>query len=300
MTSRSGVGAHFIEMETLARPELAESSHKAVIYHLHQLRKLDAGAACQLLRQYLLQRLALHGNEQWIEATLTTLVWMSTPLECSIETAATLEATFTQLRENWTKSLSAEATHIVLVLIWKQIELGSNYDKFGDTAVWCQLAMHPLLFDNLDDLNAGKIQRYATPRAVPQCMILLTSYRKFLQCLLKQSKFEDARKVALAMSTEVKHHPLSRYLTYCVAIRVNDEDLGESVLADGPSIPEAKSDGVLLACISETLRYQPENEGAICKVFQRGSLTFHEWRYPELTIQSRNTCLHWAVSRYLR
>jgi hypothetical protein len=90
---------------------------------------------------------------------------MSTSLEYSIETVATLEATFTQLREKWTKSLSTEATHIVLVLLWKQIELGSNYDKFGDTAVWCQLAMHPLLFDNLDDLNAGKIQRYATLRA---------------------------------------------------------------------------------------------------------------------------------------
>lgn len=80
------------------------------------------------------------------------------------------------------------------------------------------------------------------------------------------------------MSTAVKHHPLSRYLTYCIAIRVNDDDLGESVLlADGPSIPEAKSDGVPLACISETLRYKPENEGTICKVFQRGSLTFYEW-----------------------
>jgi hypothetical protein len=94
--SRSGVGAHFIEMDTLARPGLAKSSHKAVIYHMHQLRRLDAGTACQLLRQYLIQQLALHGNEQWIEAKLTTLVWMSTSLERSIETAATLEATFTQ------------------------------------------------------------------------------------------------------------------------------------------------------------------------------------------------------------
>jgi hypothetical protein len=279
------VGAHFVGVDALSRLELAESIHKAVIYHTHQLRKLDAQAACQLLRQYLVQRLALHGNEQWIEATLTTLVWMSTSLECSIEIAATLEATFTQLREKWTKSLSAEATHIALVLLWKQIELGSNYDKFGDAAVWCQLAMHPLLFDNLDDLNSGKIQRYATLGAAPQCMILLISYRKFLQCLLKQSKFEEAHKVALAMSIAVKHHPLSRYLTYCVAIRVNDDDLGESaLLADGPSIPEAKSDGIPLACVSETLRYKPENEGAICKVFQKGSLTFCEWRYPELMI----------------
>jgi hypothetical protein len=159
------VGAYFAGVDALSRLELTESSHKAVIYHTHQLRKLDAGAACQLLRPYLVQQLALHGNEQWIEATLTTLVWMSTSLEYSIETAATLEATFTQLHEKWTKPLSAEATHIVLVLLWKQIELGSNYEKFGDAAVWCQLAMHPLLFDNLDDLNAGKIQRYATLRA---------------------------------------------------------------------------------------------------------------------------------------
>jgi len=159
------VGAHFAGVDALSRLELTESSHKAVIYHTHQLQKLDAGAACQLLRPYLVQRLALYGNEQWIEATLTTLVWMSTSLEYSIETAATLEATFTQLREKWTESLSAETTHIVLVLLWKQIELGFNCDKLGDAAVWCQLSMHPLLFDNLDDLNAGKIQRYATLRA---------------------------------------------------------------------------------------------------------------------------------------
>jgi hypothetical protein len=92
---------------------------------------------------------------------------MSTSLECSTETAATLEAIFTQLHEKWTKSLSAEATHIVLVLLWKQIELGFNNDKLGDAVVWCQLAMHPLLFDDLDDLNAGKIKRYATLRAAP-------------------------------------------------------------------------------------------------------------------------------------
>ena len=88
---------------------------------------------------------------------------------------------------------------------------------------------------------------------------------------------------------------------YCIAIRVNDEDLGEGILlTNGPSIPEAKSDGILLACVAETLRYQPENEGVICKVFQRGSPTFYEWRYPELTIQLHNTCLHRVVSRYLR
>jgi hypothetical protein len=295
------VGAHFVGVDALSGLELAESSHKAVMYHAHQLQKLDTGAACQLLRQYLVQRLALHGNEQWIEATLTTLVWMSTSLECSIEIATTLEATFTQIREKWTKSLGAEATRIVLVLLWRQMELGSNYDKFGDAAVWCQLAMHPLLFDNLDDLNAGKIQRYATPRTAPQRMILLISCRKLLQCLLKQSKFEEAHKVALALSIAVQHHPLSRYLTYCIAIRVNDDDLGESVLlADGPSIPEAKSDGVPLACVSETLRYKPDNEGAICKVFSKGSLTFCEWHYPKLIVQSHNTCLHRAVSRYLR
>jgi hypothetical protein len=108
--------------------------------------------------------------------------------------------------------------------------------------------------------------------------------------LLKRSKFEEACEVALAIPTVVKSHPLSRFLIYCITIRVNDENLDESaLLADGPSMPEAESDGVLLACAAETLRHMPENEGVIGKVFQRGSLNLDEWRDRELMIQSHNT-----------
>ena len=41
----------------------------------------------------------------------------------------------------------------------------------------------------------------------------------------------------------------------------------------------------------------PKFASAICKAFQRGSLTLYEWGYPKLMIQSHNTCLHPAASR---
>lgn len=62
---------------------------------------------------------------------------------------------------------------------------------------------------------------------------LLRSSRKLLHCLLKQSKPEAARDAALAMTPDVKRHPLSLYLTYCIAIQFDDDDLGRLNTADG-------------------------------------------------------------------
>lgn len=56
---------------------------------------------------------------------------------------------------------------------------------------------------------------------------LLTRCRKSLQCLLKPARPGEARMAAPKMSPSVAQQPLSLYLTYCIATRVSDEDLGK-------------------------------------------------------------------------
>jgi hypothetical protein len=169
IASRGDPGPYLARVDASSRLQLTNSHHKAVIHHIYHLRKLDPRRARRSLKQYLLERLSVLGNDQWIEHALITLVWMSTSLECTSE-AASLDATFTELRQIWTQPLSVEVTHGTLVLLWKRTERSFDNQEYRDAGIWCQLAMHGLLSDRMEDLHAGKIQRCGNLRA-PECMI---------------------------------------------------------------------------------------------------------------------------------
>lgn len=205
---------------------LTDSHYKAIIHYIHCLRKLDPTHARELLQYYVVQRLAVHGNDQWIESALIMLVSMSTSGDCT-SSVPSLETAFTEIHQRWTAPPSSEAVHGVLVLLWKRIEKLFDREEYADAAAWCKLAMHQLLSERLEYLNAGKIQRYATTRLDSRLCDLLTRPRKLLQCLLEQSKPGEAREATLTMSPSVGRHPLSLYLTYCIATRLKDEDLGK-------------------------------------------------------------------------
>jgi hypothetical protein len=91
------------------------------------------------------------------------------------------------------------------------------------------LAMHQLLSGMMEYANASKIQLSGNIQANSWVSGLLTRSRKLLQCLLKQSKLGGARDDSMKMSPDVIRHPLSLYLTYCIAIQLSDEDLGNCV-----------------------------------------------------------------------
>ena len=202
IASRGDPDAQFDWVDTLPSLQLTDSHNKAVMHHLHRLRKLDPERARRVLQRYLVERLAVNGNDQWIESALITLVWMPTSPEYRDETT-TLEAAFTGLSQMWAKSLSAEAVHRVLVLLWKRIEEAFDREAYRAAEAWCRLAMHELLFDNMDDLKVGKVKRYGGQWADSRVHDLLTSSRKFLQCLLNQSNPEAAREAILTMAPAV-------------------------------------------------------------------------------------------------
>jgi hypothetical protein len=108
-----------------------------------------------------MERLTVDGNKKFVESALISLVWMSTSPECTNELAS-LDTTFTEFHRIWTKSLSAEATNAVLLLLWRRIEKASGKEEYGIAASWCKLAMHQLFSGSVDDLSAGKIQRFVS------------------------------------------------------------------------------------------------------------------------------------------
>jgi hypothetical protein len=114
-----------------------------------------------LLKCYLVERLAVDGNKEFVESALISLVWMSTSPECTNELAS-LDAMFTELHLIWSKSLSAEATNGILLLLWRRIENASGKGEYGVAVSWCKLAMHQLFSGSVGDLSAGKIQRFVS------------------------------------------------------------------------------------------------------------------------------------------
>lgn len=196
--------------------------------HIHRLRKLDPAHAYRSLKRYLVERLAVERSQEFVENALIALVWMFPSPECTNEIAS-LDATFTEPHLIRTKPLSSEATNGILLLLWSRIEKTSEKEEYGLTASWCKLAIHELFSGSMDDVNAGKLRRFVNryTRELRGGVDLLTRRRKLLQCPLKQARPGEAQMAALKMSANVAQQPLSLYLTYCIATRVGDEDLGK-------------------------------------------------------------------------
>ena len=199
IVSGGDAGAYFAAVDALSRLQLTESHYKAMMHHLIQMQKHDPGRARRALQYYLLERVALHGNDQWVEDALITLVWMSTSSECT-NGIATLEAALTALSQIWTNSISAEATHGVLVFLWKRIEAEFACGEYQEAASWCNLALQLLLSDTMDDLKAVKLKRYSIQRSESSVHVLLTLSRKVLQCQLIRSEPEAVLEAVLTIS----------------------------------------------------------------------------------------------------
>ena len=191
--------AHFAAVNDLSRMQSTDSNHKVVMYQINQLRKLDQGKACRALRKYLVKRLTIHGNGQWIENALITLVSMSTSPECTNGTAS-LEAAFSGLSQTWTNTLSAETAHGLLVLLWKRIESAFNSEAFQEAAAWCKLGMHRLLSVVMGDYKIVELRWSVNQSIWFRGLVLLMSLRKLLRCQWSYFEPEAICEAALAMS----------------------------------------------------------------------------------------------------
>lgn len=148
-------------IDVIHRVHLIPTNHKLVLHHIHHLRPVSMDFAAKALKIYIVQRLALHDDTAWVDASLLTLIWMLTT--CAADpvsvTQSELEAILNDTCKIWTKGLSLEATHGALVLLWKSIGDTAKSNRHVDTVRWCRIALHKM-FSNAEDDNIGKLERY--------------------------------------------------------------------------------------------------------------------------------------------
>ncbi|ERF74169.1 hypothetical protein EPUS_03359 [Endocarpon pusillum Z07020] len=198
--------------------------------------------ACRVLKRFLLQRLASHGNEEWITKAFITLIWMSTTGESTDLQLSELGTLFNDLFSSWKSCLCPEATHGALVLLWKRIEDTFDHGQFQDTIKWCELALHKLL-EKAGDINVDKIAR------------------RMVQCYLEISELGACKALVTRLLESKMSNPLNHYLAYCLALRtedINSAQAAVTALNDSPTMNE----NLLYACISKTLESGTSEQAA--------------------------------------
>ena len=246
----ANVEACHTSLSAIARSvHLTESNFKIVIHYAHKLYTYDEGLAIKVLRDFLLQRLVIHGNDGWIERALVTFLSMglktgndpvtgrpSGPILEPVDVQRLLN----EVHQSWGKALEVEAAQGALVLLWKAIEGAAEDNNSASCSDWCQTALH-IMLNLAGHSNIGKIQR------------------RLVQSYLKRSDAASAREMLSQMAASTQSHPLSRYLLYCTAIRLGDEGLASTALklVDFSGSPSQ----LLYACISETLRLGDRKQG---------------------------------------
>jgi Meiosis protein SPO22/ZIP4 like len=98
--------------------QITESNLKAIFHYVHKLRRYALSDAYACLKQLLVQRLVIHGNECWIERAIITLIWICTSTDDQVLTTDDVRNTLIEIHKAWPNSMSAEATHGALVVSW--------------------------------------------------------------------------------------------------------------------------------------------------------------------------------------
>lgn len=108
-------------------------------------------------------------------------------------------------------------------MLWKKLDDLYNKQKFHESLLWCQLALHNM-FRNAGDSNTGKVKRYMPLQW--HVNKRLTIHRKMVLCHLGLSKPIEARSELDQMSEAQRSSPFTEFLAFQVAMKSHDEQLG--------------------------------------------------------------------------
>ncbi|KAL2008733.1 hypothetical protein VTN00DRAFT_6927 [Thermoascus crustaceus] len=162
--------------------------------------------SAETLKQ-LLQRLALVSNDEWVERSFVTLIWMlTTSLPNEQGSLDILNDTAAVLGDCWRKSLSTAATHASLILLWKKIGSDFSQNNLSIAEEWCRFAQHPI-FQQSGLNNIAKIQR------------------KLILCALECPNTALDRRIFSQLQPESQSTPLTTYLMYKLALKDGDLEL---------------------------------------------------------------------------
>ncbi|KEF51820.1 uncharacterized protein A1O9_12157, partial [Exophiala aquamarina CBS 119918] len=200
--------------------------------------------AAQALKAYLVLRLAVHDEPQWVETGILTLIWLVTTGTADLVSAALLqlESSLNEVYEVWDRRLSPEATQGALVLLWKRIGGAIEHGQHQDTIYWCRIALHQM-FSDAGDHNIGKLER------------------KLIQCFIDISDNDAALGIFQHMPASRRNQPLSRFLWYSLALRRQDDSSVQSALGALASAHDEQN-RLLFAAVSEAMKYGTKRQGA--------------------------------------
>jgi len=225
-----------IMMRLIDSMTLTMPNFKLLVYHLHNLRKMDSSLACKALDELLSLRLFPARNTTLVEHAMVMRFWISIlrsneqdqiPIVSELMglldlTVCTIDFTF-----------SASGAHAAQTLIWRQIDSTCNEQRqYETTEAWCLLALHPT-FANAGHLNKAKI-----------C-------RKMMSSALAREDFADARMAFFSMTDADQLAPESQYLLFKLALYGGDAELAASSLENLAKSELEEAAELLHACVLE-------------------------------------------------
>jgi hypothetical protein len=189
---------------------LSRPNFKTIMHHLHKLRNVDPKATCKALDDFLTIRLFEHEKEEYIERAAVMRIWVTTTALEAVDMLPSLQHFLEILSKNLTVPFSAAATHAAQTLLWKVIESHIAQKRYDTALTICRLANHPV-FSKCGEGNKAKLGR------------------KAMLCALGQNDFATAREIFFSMPESAQSNPQSGLLLYKVALRSQDNDLGQCI-----------------------------------------------------------------------
>ncbi|KAL2160174.1 hypothetical protein VTH06DRAFT_1830 [Thermothelomyces fergusii] len=204
----------------------SESAFKLVMHHIRKLHDKSPGSGCAALDDFVMT-LSNGEKDEWLEKAVVTRMWMITNQRDSVETVNAVQNVLGCL----SKPLGPEAAAAAQALLWKKLESNYSQGNYDLAESWCHLSLHDS-FRNCGTANRSKLER------------------KLLLCALARNSFDAATSIIHGMSPQSRKEPMTAYLSFKVAVRIEDRALAESCLETVAQAPDHVD--YLGACIAES------------------------------------------------
>ncbi|KAK0626986.1 meiosis protein SPO22/ZIP4 like-domain-containing protein [Immersiella caudata] len=206
-----------------------EAGFKLIIHHTRKLHDKSPAIGGAVLDDFIMT-LTKSENDGWMEKAVVTRMWMITNQRDTIDTIHATRGVLGYL----SRPLSEEAAVAAQALIWKKVEANYTGGHLDLAEAWCSLALHTV-FQNCGPNNTSKLER------------------KLLLCALSRNKIEAALLIVQGMSPNSWKEPMTAYLAFKVAIRVDDRVLAERCIEAIGTMPDHVD--YLGACIAECQQF---------------------------------------------
>jgi len=209
--------------------QLTEQSFRAIMGRIHVLLKMKGAVrlACGCLDMLINKRLAPIENDDWLSQAFVFRVWITVQDKAQEgNSVEDLKSLLDKLVKQLSKPLGKSATHAAQILLWKASESFYLQKKYDQSSIWCRIALHKV-FDRSGELNHAKISRWVCQHVRSDIMAATDNNRRVLMCAIQVNDFGMAAETFNDMPEATQNAPLTRLLMFKVALRTEDEDLGE-------------------------------------------------------------------------